>query len=167
MNVAKTEYIVIGNNTQGGLITGNGHRILPQKSATYLGYQRKNNDTTITHLQKRITQAKKAAFNTHTLLQRVPDLPVNKQLQIANSCMRTVFLYGTEACLNEALEEFKHEMNVMMRKLARQILRTSYAPANQTIQLDLGWKTMKAEIEINRIKLGLKLLSTPKNGTIA
>ena len=59
--------------------------------------------------------------------------------------MRTVFLYGTEACLNEALEEFKHEMNVMTQRLARQILRTSYAPTNQTIQLDLGWKTMKAK----------------------
>ena len=80
MNIAKTKYIIIGNNAQGGLITENGYRILPQQSATYLGYQRKNNDSTLAHLQKRITQARKAAFNTHTLLQRLPDLPVSKQL---------------------------------------------------------------------------------------
>ena len=58
-------------------------------------------------------------------------------------------------------------MNIMTRRIARQILHSSYAPANQTLQLDLGWPTMKAEIKLGRIKLGLKLLSPAKDHTIA
>ena len=54
-----------------------------------------------------------------------------------------------------------------MRKTARQILKTSYAPANQTLQLDLGWMTMKSEIKLKRIMLGNKILSPSKTGSIA
>ena len=35
------------------------------------------------------------------------------------------------------------------------------------MQLDLGWSTMKAEIKLRRIKLGLKLLTPGKQNTIA
>ena len=130
MNVNKTEYIVLGEKPGGGLITQTRERILPKQTATYLGYQRENDDTSVAHLKKRISQANKAILKTRTILKRLPHLPVSKEIQMANTCVRTVFLYGTEACLNEALVEFKHEMNVMVRRIARQILRTSYVPAN-------------------------------------
>ena len=97
MNVLKTEYLVLGDGTGGGLITKHGDRILPQQSATYLGYERRSNDTAIAHLKRRITQANKAQLNIRTILKRLPNLPINRQLQIANTCIRTVFLYGTEA----------------------------------------------------------------------
>jgi len=103
---------------------------MPSAAINYLGYERRTDDTTIAHLKKRTTQANKASLNVRTILKRLPNLPIKRQLHIANACIRTVFLYGTEACLDEAIEELKHEMNVIMRKTARQILRTSYAPAN-------------------------------------
>ena len=55
MNVNKTEYIVLGGKPGGGIITQNRERILPRKTATYLGYQRENDDTSVAHLKKRIT----------------------------------------------------------------------------------------------------------------
>ena len=57
-------------------------------------------------------------------------------------------------------------MNKIMRRLARTVLGTSNAAANQTVQLDLGWMTMKAEIKLKRMKLALKLLKHQKQGTI-
>ena len=78
MNVSKTEYIVLNGKQGGGLITRNRERILPKQSATYLGYERENDDVPISHLKKRITQTNKALLSTRTTLKRLPHLPVNK-----------------------------------------------------------------------------------------
>ena len=69
--------------------------------------------------------------------------------------------------MDEAFDILKHKMNVTSRRLARQILKTSYAPANQTLQLDLGWMTVKSELKMKRMQLGIKLLQPKKLGTIA
>ena len=78
INLTKTEYIVIGGNTGGGIITEQRERILPQKSVTYLGYQRTNDDTAVAHLQQRVTKAKLSALVTRSILKKLPDLPVIK-----------------------------------------------------------------------------------------
>ena len=59
MNVAKTEYLVIGKQS-GGLITQTGERLMPSAAINYLGYERRTDDTTIAHLKKRTEQATKA-----------------------------------------------------------------------------------------------------------
>ena len=58
-------------------------------------------------------------------------------------------------------------MNKILRRVARQILGTSYAAANQTIQLDVGWTTLKAEIQLRRMRLGIKIMDIGKDGSIS
>ena len=57
-------------------------------------------------------------------------------------------------------------MNKTMRRQARSIMRTSHAAANQTLQLDLGWMSLKSEIQLKRMKLALKCLSEARRGSI-
>ena len=85
MNTEKTEYIVVGGDAGGALITHEGTRIKPQSAATYLGFERKNEEGTISHLSKRASQANKAALAKSTLLKRLPHLRINKQLQLTNA----------------------------------------------------------------------------------
>ena len=85
MNIAKTEYIVLGGKAGGGLITEHRARILPKATATYLGYERESDDAVASHLRKRITQANKALLRTRTILKRLPHLPIAKQIHIAKA----------------------------------------------------------------------------------
>ena len=133
---------------------------------TYLGYLRRNGDSTLAHLQKRVDKAGKASLTTQSILKRLTHLPCYRKIHIANACIRSVFLYGTEACCDEDLEELKSVMNKTMRRLARSIMRTSHAAANQTLQLDLGWMSLKSEIQLRRMKLALKCLTDTRNGSI-
>ena len=111
--------------------------IRSKNSIKHLGYSR--NSKSDVHLTHRIEQTKRASLTVHAILQQLPDLPIEKQIHIANACTRSVFLYGTEACSEEEIENLKSEMNKILRRLGRKILQTSHAPANQTLQLDLGW----------------------------
>ena len=121
-----------------------------------LGYSRNSKEED--HLTHRVEQTRKASLTVHSILQQLPDLPIEKQIHIANACARSVFLYGTEACTEEEIENLKSEMNKILRRLGRKILQTSHAPANQTLQLDLGWQTMRSELQMRKVKIALKAL---------
>ena len=110
--------------------------IRSRNSIKYLGFSRNSKEED--HLTHRVEQTKKASLTVHSILQQLPDLPIEKQIHIANACTRSVFLYGTEACSEEEIESLKSEMNKILRRLGRKILQTSHAPANQTLQLDSG-----------------------------
>ena len=45
-------------------------------------------------------------------------------------------------------------------------MKTSYAPANQTLQLDLGWSTMKAELQLRKVRLAFRALHTDNRSRI-
>ena len=57
-------------------------------------------------------------------------------------------------------------MNKILRRLGRKILQTSHAPANQTLQLDLGWQTMRSELQMRKVKIALKALDSSQQGKI-
>jgi len=132
VNVEKTEYIVFNGNERDDttLHLGQGRLVKADKATTYLGYKRRNTESSVQHLKARIEKAKKACLAVQSTLHRLKHLPTHRKVIIANACIRSTFLYGTEACCDDDLRLLKHEMNVIMRRVARQILGTSYAPVN-------------------------------------
>ena len=135
INQEKTEYMVIGDNKQHKFFNTAGNLIRSTDLINYLGYQRSTEDG-LNHLQQRLRKARTASLTIQAILHKTPHLPLHTQLTIVNACTRSTLLYGTEACGEEELETLKSEMNKVLRRLGRQILHTSNAAANQTIQLD-------------------------------
>ena len=156
--------MVTGTGIQQRFWTSNGTMIRSRNSIKYLGYSRNSKEED--HLTHRVEQTRKASLTMRSILQQLPDLPIEKQIQIANAWTRSVFLYGTEACMEKEQEHLKSEMNKILRRLGRKILQTSHAPANQTLQLDLGWQTMKSELQMRKVKIALKALHSSQQGRI-
>ena len=165
VNEAKTEYMVYGSESHHRFFNTEGRLIRSSNKINYLGFQRTTKDG-LNHIQNRIQKARIAGLTTNAILLKVPDLPILAKLRIVNACTRSTFLHGTEACSEEDMEKVKSEMNKILRRLGRTLLRSSNAAANQTIQLDLGWPTMKAELQLRKVNLALKTLSSNKEGKI-
>ena len=105
--------------------------IRSRNSLRYLGYSKNTHEKD--HLTHRVEKTRKASLTMQAILQQLPNLPIEKQIHIANACTRSVFLYGTEACNEEEIDKLKSDMNKILRRLGRKILQTSHAPANQTL----------------------------------
>ena len=165
VNEIKTEYMVYGNEKQHRFFNTAGRLIRSSNKINYLGFQRTTKDG-LNHIQNRIQKSRIAGLTTNAILLKVPDLPTLAKLRVVNACTRSTFLHGTEACSEQDMETVKSEMNKVLRRLGRTILRSSNAAANQTLQLDLGWPTMKAELQLRKVKQAFKILSSNKEGKI-
>ena len=126
INEEKTEYMVVDSNQPHRFFNTAGRLIRSTDMVNYLGYRRSTKDG-LDHLQHRILKAKTASLTLRAILPSVSDLPIYTQLIIVNACTRSTLLYGTEACGEEEMETLKSEMNKIIRRLGRQILRTSNA----------------------------------------
>ena len=157
--------MVIGDNKHHRFFNTAGNLIRSTDLINYLGYRRSTEDG-INHLQQRLHKAKTASLTIQAILHKVPNLPLHIQLMIVNACTRSTLLYGTEACSEEEMETLKSEMNKVLRRLGRQILHTSNAAANQTLQLDLGWPTVKAELQLRKVNAAFKALHKSQEGRI-
>ena len=77
-NEEKTEYMVVGTGIQQRFWTENGTMIRSRNSIKYLGFSRNSKEED--HLTHRVEQTKKASLTVHSILQQLPDLPIEKQI---------------------------------------------------------------------------------------
>ena len=134
-------------------------------SSTYLGLAKKNDKYKV-HFEKRMSKARSASFALTKIFYRLPHLPVNTHLNITRACIKAVFLYGSEIGSKNDTKKTVEQMNILLRRHLRHILRSKISTANETLQLDAGWNRTQTEILVKKIRLYAEV-NDGSRGTLA
>ena len=152
INTSKTEYAIFNGTSTTSTIRLAGETITSNPSSTYLGLAKKNDKYKL-HYEKRLSKAKSASFALSKIFYRLPHLAVSTHLNIARACIKAVFLYGSEIGSLEDTKKTTEQMNILLRRQLRHIMRSKISTANETLQLDAGWNRTETEILVKKIRL--------------
>ena len=138
INTFKTEYAIFNGTSTTARIRLAGETITSNPSSTYLGLAKKNDKYKV-HFEKRLSKAKSASFALTKIFYRLPHLAVNTHLNISRACIKAVFIYGCEIGSKNDTKKTVEQMNILLRRHLRHIMRSKISTANETLQLDAGW----------------------------
>lgn len=157
LNANKSEIVTYGKQCK-PKITIAGQQVNSSNSYKYLGYHLGSLLRSSRHLKDREGKMNAAVRHTLYVINALRNIPISQKMVIANSCIDSVALYGTETTHHVATNEcILSRMDTLQRSYARKLLGATRAAANETILLDLGLIPIKVQADLRLLRFRARL----------